>query len=396
MSRAVWITGIGTVSAAGPDAPALRDVLRQGRACLSPAPDLGGLVVGAVAALPWTAAARRLDRAGSMFVAAAEEAWVSARLPDRAPDPRRAAVVEGSSLGPIGSLLAAVRVPGPPPGPRPSDLVRFMPGAGGVAFARHRGVEGPVSLVSAGSVSSAYAIGQAAAEIGGGRIDLAVVGGAEAPLQADIVERFIAAGILSLNGDRRLPCRPFSADRRGTVLGEGAGVLVLEAEERARARGAPFLAIVRGFGAASETHSTTAPHPGGVGLVEAIRQAMGSLEPSSIAFVKAHATGTVMNDAAEAAALAAVFGDRLAELAVTGLKPTLGHCLGASGALETAAAVLALGDGIVPPLLGTSELDPQLPPLRLATRPGVTSGRTAILLHVSFGGRCAVLRIDRA
>jgi 3-oxoacyl-[acyl-carrier-protein] synthase II len=285
---------------------------------------------------------------------------------------------------------------------RPSDIVRFMTGAGGAAFAQSHGIGGPVLHVSGGSVSAACAIGEAALWVASGRVDVAVAGGAESPLHADIVGLFQAAGILAGHDGVPADCRPFDVARSGTCLGEGAGIVVLEAADRARARGCAPLAILAGYGTGCEDHSMTAPDPTGAAVSAAVRQALGTggleLESDRVAraiadigWIKAHATGTRQGDASECRGLAAALGSALSRIPISGLKPLLGHCLGASGAVEAVAAVLALGRELVPATLGTRIVDPELPNCRVATRALQLAAPSVLLLSESFGGRSAAL-----
>ncbi|HUP01131.1 MAG TPA: beta-ketoacyl-[acyl-carrier-protein] synthase family protein [Gemmatimonadota bacterium] len=398
MTRLVAITGVGAVTAAGPDAAHLAEALRRERSTVQPSADFDGLPVGSAPDPPRATDARRLDRSAAFFLTAAEEAWRSAGLADP-PAPDRCAVFEGSSLGPMAELLCVHRerlASSRSPAPRPSDLVRFMPGAGGVALALRHGIEGPVSHHSAGSVSAAWAIIQAVREIESGAIDVAVAGGGEAPLQEDLIASFGAAGILSpaRNGDP--PCRPFDRRRSGTVLGEGAGALVLESLESARSRGVRPLATMAGIGTAGEAHSVVRPRASGRGVRRAAEAALRGIDPGEIGWIKAHGTGTVEGDAAECRGLAALFERRLPRIPLTSLKPLFGHCLGASAAVEAAAAVLALASGLVPATLGSSEPDPELPPFALATRTSRSDAPVALLLSEGFGGRCAALVLRRA
>ena len=323
-------------------------------------------------------------------------------------------MIEGSSLGPMSELIeesekAAARngavLQGPARRGRPFDLVRFMTGAGGALFAQMRGVSGPVLHVSCGSVSSASAIGEAAHWVASGRADLVVAGGAESPLHPDVIELFRAAGILAYRDGTPAACLPYDDRRCGTWLGEGAGVVVLEAAERAAARGRLPQAVLAGYGMACEPHSMTAPDPAGSATASAVRQALdsrGTLPaglPSGargIGWIKAHGTGTRLGDAAECRGLAAALGPALGDIPITGLKPLLGHCLGASGAVEAVAAVLALRRGVVPATLGTCTVDPDLPACRVATEPMPLEARGALLLSESFGGRSAALVLRAA
>lgn len=384
----VWITGLGAVTAAGPDAASLGRAMREGRAAVRPLPGTG-TDGGRVDAFRRGREARHLDRSGAMMLAAAEEAWEAAGAP--AADPARCTVVEGSSLGPMSDLLTAYAARrGRRSGGvgRPLDLVRYMPGAGGLAFARRHGLRGPVLHLSAGSASAGCAIAFAADRVATGAADVAVAGGAECPLQDDILASFATAGVTGA------PCRPFDARRRGTVLGEGAGALVLESEAAARRRGVRPLAILSGWGTAGEDASRTRPDPRGTAVREAARLALGGRDPRGLGWIKAHGTGTLHGDAAEYHGLAGLLGPDLSSVPVTSLKSSLGHCLGASGAVETVASILAMEAGMVPGTLGTTRADPTMPGLSLATAPLRGRSGAALLLFESFGGRCTALHVE--
>ncbi len=392
--REVWVTGVGAISAAGGGAARLRGALRRERSCVRPVAALGGAPAAAVEFTPGPAA-RHLDRSGAMFLAAAEEAWRHAGL--EAPDSERCAVLEGGSLGAMAELLDAQRARrarASEPAGRPSDLVRFMPGAGGVAFARTHGLRGLVLQLSAGSASAACAIALAADQIVAGSVDVAVAGGAECPLQTDIVASFAAAGIAVTDAGET--CRPFDRRRRRTVLGEGAGALALEAPAHARARGAVPVAILAGWGQAGESHGCVRPDPRGVGVRLAARRALLGRDPAVIGWIKAHGTGTRLGDAAEYRGLVGLLDGRLARVPVTSLKPALGHCLGASAAVEAVAVILALCDGFVPATLGTEEIDDSFPELTVPNRALESRGACVLSLSESFGGRCAALLFSPA
>ncbi|HUP20675.1 MAG TPA: beta-ketoacyl synthase N-terminal-like domain-containing protein, partial [Gemmatimonadota bacterium] len=247
----------------------------------------------------------------------------------------------------------------------------------------------PVLHLSAGSASAGCAIAFAADRVASGAADVAVAGGAECPLHEDILASFVAAGIAAA------PCRPFDRRRRGTVLGEGAGAIVLESEPAARRRGARPLAVLVGWGAAGEDGSRVRPDPDGTAVHEACRAALEGRDPASLGWIKAHGTGTLLGDAAEYRGLASLLGRRLDEVPVTSLKSSLGHCLGASGAVETVGSVLALRAGLVPATVGTTRPDPAMPGLAVATRPVERETGAALLLFESFGGRCTALLVDR-
>jgi len=395
MSAPVWITGIGAVTAAGVGVSPLRDLLLDGGARVAADADLGGLVTGRCPAPPVARTTRHLDRSAMLFVTAAVEAWADAGIDGAALDPARCGVIEGSSLGPLSETLAWTRGTNGPLQYRPSGLVRFMVGAGGAAIAQQYGLRGTVLHLSAGSVSAASAIGEACARIASGTADLMVAGGAECPLAPEIVGHFQAAGILAPAGVG-VPCRPFDRERRGTVLGEGAGVIILESEAHGRRRGARCHGIIEGYGLSCEAHSMTSPDPRGSGVTAAIRAALGDTPLATIDWIKTHGTGTPPNDAAECAGLAAVFGSQLVDVPITSLKPAVGHSLGASGAVEAVAAVLCGTAGIVPATIGTSTIDPALPPCRVVRQVERHTTRRALLLSESFGGRCAALLLAAA
>ena len=401
--RAVWVTGLGAVTAAGVGTAPLRDALREGRSGVRPQPELDGLPAARAPDPPLDAprgrgrvGTRHLERSAALFLAAAEEAWRDAALGDDVPDPNRYGVIEGSSLGPLADILETLRarLAGKDGAVRPTGLVRFMTGAGGAALAHRHGLRGPVLHVSAGSVAAACAIGEAFQKIRSGEADVVIAGGAECPLQHDVIEHFRVAGILAALDDGGEACRPFDVRRCGTVLGEGAGVLVLEDAEHAARRGAAPHTIVSGFGLTCEAFSMISPEPGGAGVADAVRAALGDGPLDAIGWIKAHGTGTKLNDAAELRGIASVFGTRLGAVPLTSLKPALGHALGASGAVEAVAAALALEEGFVPPTLGTTRLDPDLPPCRVPLSAEPSDARAALLLSESFGGRCAALAVS--
>lgn len=398
-TREVWITGLGAVTAAGPDAGAVLRALVDERSGVEPKPELDGMPVAGVAELPRDPSVRRLDRSAALFVTAASEAWRDAGFNGSGVEPGRGAVVEGSSLGPMAELLRSYDERpsvGGRPVTRPSALVRFMIGAGGAGFAQAHGIDGPVLHVSAGSVSATCAIGEAFSWIQSGRADVVVAGGAECPLHREVVEHFRAAGILTREAEAPFPCRPFDLNRAGTVLGEGAAVLVVEASGHARRRGAEPRAVVLGYGLSCEAYSMTAPEPQGAGVAAAARQALAAARADGAGWVKTHGTGTRQNDAAECSGLASLFGADLPRMPLTALKPVVGHCLGASGSVEAAAAVLALQHGFIPAVLGTEQVDPELPPCTVVTETRESRAQTALLLSESFGGRCAALLLALA
>jgi 3-oxoacyl-[acyl-carrier-protein] synthase II len=394
MSTEVWITGCGAVSAAGRDSAALDEAVRTGRSGVRPLAMFGNMPGGAVAEVPGDRNSRRLDRAGQLFVAAAEAAWQHAGSPDNGTTPDRTGLIEGSSLGPLAaSLESSASETSGRRRPRATDIVRLMPGAGGAAFAQAHGIHGPVLHISAGSLSATSAIGEAFDKIANGRLDLVVTGGAECPFHPSIVSRFVAAGLIDV-GANATACRPFDSDRQHTVLGEGAGALVLESLEHAMRRGAHPLAVIRGYGVACEAHSMSSPDPHGRAVTMAAKQALG--HTGAPVWIKTHGTGTRPGDASEYEGLCGVFGSQLAGIPITSLKPLLGHCLGASGSVETVAAVLALQGGFIPPTLGTEDIDKDFPYCDVVTQTCAAPRGPVLLLSQGLGGRAAALVIAPA
>jgi 3-oxoacyl-(acyl-carrier-protein) synthase len=392
----VCVTGYGAFTAAGPTSACLSDAIQSSRSAVRALPEFGGVPCAPIDDFSDCPKGQHLDRSASLFISAAEEAWRKAGLGEGAFDPERIAVFEGSSLGPLAAFIRmhkAELTNDHKARARPHDILRLMPGAGGSSFAQAHGVCGPVLQITAGSIASACAIGEAYQRIASGAVDVAVAGGSECPLEASIVARFVASGLLFPATPGASPCRPFDRTRQSIALGEGAGVLVLESEAHALRRGAVPRALLTGYGFASETFSLIAPDPSGVGVLQATRQAIGNNGGGEPGWIKAHGTGTRAGDSAEYCGLAAVFEKHLPSIPITSIKPLIGHCLGASGAVEAVAAILAIESGIIPATLGTTEIDPAFPLCRMVLERQNCTNSTALLLSQSFGGRCAALCI---
>lgn len=262
------------------------------------------------------------------------------------------------------------------------------------AVARRLGLAGPVVTVSSACASGTQALGAALDALRAGEVEVALAGG------ADSLCRLTYAGFNALRVVDERPCRPFRAGREGMTLGEGAGVLVVESEARARDRGARVLGSVLGAGNSCDAHHMTAPHPEGLGARLAIERALrdAGLDPAeaALAFVNAHGTGTPLNDLSEWRGMARVFGERAGTVPLTATKASVGHLLGSSGAIEAVATLLCLAEGVVhpTPVAGNGEgnggdpIDPETPvrlvlgePLPLAA---VAEGE-AVALSTSFG-----------
>jgi 3-oxoacyl-[acyl-carrier-protein] synthase II len=223
------------------------------------------------------------------------------------------------------------------------------------------GAQGPSWAPVSACATGAHAIGEAAAIIERGDADVILAGGSEAPITPAAVAGYASMGALSTrNDDPHHASRPFDRERDGFVLGEGAGILVLERADHALARGAPILAEVAGYGASTDAHHIVEPAPGGAGAARAMGLALRSagLAPADVGYLNAHGTSTPTNDRLETAAIKAVFGPQAAHLAVSSTKGATGHTLGAGGAIEAAYAVMALHTRVLPPTINYCTLDP--------------------------------------
>ena len=239
----------------------------------------------------------------------------------------------------------------------------MMANAPAATISMRYGWQGPCENTVTACAAGTHAIGNAARMVADGRCDVVMAGGAEAPFTPTAVAGFGNMTALSNSGDSR----PFDANRDGFVMAEGAAILVLEAWELAEARGATILGEVLGSASTADAHHITAPSPGGVGAVTCMQLAMddAGITPDQVRHINAHGTSTDKNDAAEAEAVAKVFGTDDSGPLVTSTKGITGHALGAAGALEAVAVLLAMQHGKVPPTAGLTERDPELPAINI-------------------------------
>jgi nodulation protein E len=272
----------------------------------------------------------------------------------------------------------------------PLSVPRFMGNAAGSQIAIDLGLKGPGWTVASACASATHAIGQAFHMVRSGQAAIAMTGGAEAPLTFGNIKAWEALRVLTAD-----TCRPFSRTRSGVVLGEGAAMFVLERRDDAVRRGAPILAELLGFGMSTDAVDIVAADAGGAARAIVGALADAKLNCDDIDYVNAHGTGTVLNDKTESEALRRVFGDHAQRLAVSSSKAVLGHSLGAAGALELAATVLALKNQVVPPTANFQEPDPDC---ALDFVPNVARQapiRHAISNSFAFGGLNAVLALGR-
>jgi 3-oxoacyl-[acyl-carrier-protein] synthase II len=343
---------------------------------------------------------RRSDRFTQLALAAAKEALADAGWEDGPPgDPDRTACVIGTGIGGIGTLEAqhvVMRDQGPERVSPLSIPLLMANAAAGVVAMKHdlRGQSfGTVSAYAAG----AHAIGMATRLIAYGDADRVVTGGSESAITPLATAAFERMDALSDSGISR----PFDRRRDGFVMGEGAGILVLEDEEAAKERGARILGYVRGYASTSDAHHLTAPEPSGRGASKAIELALkdAGIEPDDVIYVNAHGTSTPLNDRAETRAIKTALGEeRAAEVPVSSTKSAIGHLLGAAGAVEAIATLLALRDRIAPPTLNYDEpdegLDLDYVPNEARPLPNGEVPAIGISNAFGFGGHNAVLCLE--
>ncbi len=331
---------------------------------------------------------RRTDRYTQLAIAAADEAMTDAGLELEPAVAPRAGVLLGVALGGLASLEhhhALLLDKGPErmnPFMVPMMLANTAPGM----LAIRHGAQGPNYTVTSACASGAHAIGESLELIRRGVADVMITGGVESTLTELCVSGFCAMRALSTRNDSPATAsRPFSLGRDGFVIAEGAGIVILEELEHARARGARIYAEVAGYGLSADAHHITAPHPEGQGVVLAIERALASagVDPSDVQHVNAHATSTAAGDEGEARALRRVFGERTLELPVTAPKSMIGHTLGAAGGIETAFLALTLHHSLIPPTINHEEPDRDLG-LSLVSG-GAREGRIDVALKNSFG-----------
>jgi 3-oxoacyl-[acyl-carrier-protein] synthase II len=411
MPRAL-VTGLGAVTPFGVGVPALWEGLLAGRSAVRTIQnfDTSGLSVRIAGEVPDfrpadhmdPKAAKRMDRFAQFAVAAAREAVDHARLDLTALDRERVAVVLNTGGGGLPSFETSVlsRVTRGPRTVSPLAISLYIPNMAASQVSIQLGITGPVLAGVGACAAGVTAITDAIHLIQRGEADLVIAGASEALLTPTIVAGFAATGALSTrNDDPAGACRPFSADRDGTVLSEGACVMVIESEAHAARRGAPVLAHAAGGATTSDAYHITAPEPSGSHVARAIALAIGSagLQPEDIDYFAAHATGSVLGDIAETNAIRCAFGDHAHRLNVSSSKSMVGHLIAAAGALSSLTCVLAIRDGIVPPTINLTVPDPRCNLDYVPLKARRTPVRAAMANGLAFGGQNAsvVFRILR-
>lgn len=391
----VYVTGMGVISSLGFGREAYWESLIEGRSGIGEVSlfdtsklsrTLGGEVKGFVPTdFMSEAEARRMGRCSAFAVAAARLAAEDAGLAAEDLSGDRTAVVVGTTMGEanvLGELQQAWIHEGEV---RPAKLPHYGSTLLPIHVARAFRASGMVQTLPAACAAGNYAIGFAADQIRAGRADVAITGAVE------IIEKLEYCGFVRLGAMSPDLCQPFDLDRKGLILGEGSTMLILESEERLVRRGGVPLAEVGGYGLACDAHHITRPHPEGEGSIQAMRHALASsrIEPDEVDHINAHGTGTTANDRVEAKVIRAIFGDR--HLPVTSLKSMIGHCMGASSAMEAVACVMTLNTGIIPPTINYRTPDPECPLDVVANEKASANVDIVLNNALAFGGYDAVV-----
>ncbi len=398
MSRVV-VTGLGAVTPLGHSIGSYWQNLKAGASGIGPVtltPANDELVQKAVAEVkqfdPLAHFPERevsaLDRVSQFAIVAAREAIAQSGITFDMPLSLRAAAIIGSGVGGQTTHDDSFRRIYREDRKRVSPLTipRLMVNAPASQISMACGLRGPAFVVASACASATHAIGLAFHMVRSGQVECAVTGGAEACITFGTLRGWEAMRVMSPD-----VCRPFSRGRMGLILGEGAAMVVLEPLERARARGAEILGEIVGFGMGADAADLTAPDRGG--MVRAMRAALADagLAPRDIQYVNAHGTGTAANDESETGALHDVFGTHAEKLAISSTKSMVGHALGAAGALELAAMLLAAREGIVPPTIGYLGPDPACDLDYVPNKARAVTIDAAMSNSFAFGGLNAVL-----
>ncbi len=365
----VVVTGLGAITPVGADVASTWESLLAGRSGVRQltddwAAELPARIAAWAAADPATlidrVQARRLDRCEQFALVAAREAWAHAGSP--AVDPERLGIVVSSGIGGVASTLSAYDTLKEKGWQRlsPYTVPMLMPNGAAGWIAIELGARAGVHTTVSACASGAEAIGYGMDMIRSGRADVVLAGGTEAAIIQLNIAAFAAMRALSTRNDEpERASRPFDKGRDGFVLGEGAGMVVLESEEHAAARGAAVHAVAAGVGYSSDAHHIAQPDPEGTGLKLVLRRVLADADitPEQVVHVNAHATSTPAGDVVEAQAIAAALGDASRGVIVSATKSMTGHLLGGAGAVESVAAILALRDRLAPPTINLEDPD---------------------------------------
>jgi 3-oxoacyl-[acyl-carrier-protein] synthase II len=344
--------------------------------------------------------ARRRDRFEQLTAVAANEAIQSSGLTVTEENAGRIGVVISSAIGGLTTLQEAVLIANTdnPRRVNPFTIPMLMSNGGAGLVAIDYGIKGPCFSVASACASGADGIGMAMMMMRTGMIDAAIAGATEAVITLVGVAAFDRVGAMSRrNNDYSMTPQPFDKNRDGLVMGEGSGVVVLEMESRARARGANILAELAGYGSTADAYHVTAPHEQGEGGRAAICMALASAKanPEDVGYISAHGTGTHLNDLSETRAVKGAFGDLAHKIPISSTKSMTGHMMGATGALEVIFCVQAIRDGILPPTIHYQTPDPECDLDVIPNKAREKRIDLAISNAFGFGGHNAVLAVRR-
>lgn len=405
-TRRVVVTGLGAVSPCGNDVPTTWGAMVQGRS------GVGLLTRFDASSFPVRIAAevrgfdgdgilgRKMARRVDLFaqyalVAAAEACRHAGLAPSEAGDPRLGVYV-GTGIGGLHEIVTGAlnfQAQGYK-GLSPFFIPRALTNLAGGHIAIQYGAQGPSLCVTTACATGNHSIGEAWRAIRLDEADVVIAGGAEAAITDVGIAGFMVMKALSKrNDDPATASRPFDAERDGFVMGEGAGIVVLEELEHARRRNAPILAEVVGYALTNDAWHDTAPAPGGAGAVRCMRNALASagLRPEDVQYINAHGTSTPQNDSTETQAIKTAFGEHARKVAVSSTKSVTGHLLGAAGGVEAVASVMALHTGILPPTANLSNPDPECDLDYIAEGARQANPTVALSNAFGFGGTNATL-----
>jgi 3-oxoacyl-[acyl-carrier-protein] synthase II len=392
----VFVTGVGVVSSIGLGREAFYRALESGRSGISPVASFDASALGRDAAGEvkdfdprdhlTSGERRRMGRCSAMAVAAARMALRDAGLAEKQLAGGRTAVVLGTTMGEA-TILGELEhdwIVGGERAVRRSLIPKYGSTLLPIHVARAIGAEGMVLTLPAACAAGNYAIGFAADLIRGGRADVVVTGAAE------VIQQLQFSGFVRLAAMAPEKCQPFDLNRQGLLLGEGAGLLVLESEAHAAQRCALRRAEIGGYGLSCDAYHITRPHPDAAGSIVAMQAAIerSGIDARSVDFINAHGTGTRHNDAAESKVVHEVFGDR--RVPVSSMKSMLGHCMGAASALEAIGCVFTLETGVYPPTIGYETPDPECDVQVVANVAQRGPAEVVINNSLAFGGYNAV------
>lgn len=402
----VFVTGIGLISPAGIGVDNLRQVLLEGKSTASALneADFANFPIKYACQIPQFEPleyikfkfARHMTKSSQLGVVASLLAVRDSKLDLSTIPFDRIQIYEGTSVGGLDYILSDYKVF------LEEGYLKMNPATAGQAFIGSTTGEIAISLglqsrsltICSGSASSNDAIGLGFEQINSGAIDVAIVGGAEAPIIPAVIASFCRAGVVSSRNDGpQISPRAFTRDRDGFILGEGAGFLILESEKHANSRHAKIYAELAGFGNSCDAYQMLSPHPEGSGIFLAAERAMkrAEIKVEDVDYVNAHGTGTKLNDKYETMAFKKIFGKHIVNVPISSTKPITGHLLGACGAIEAIVCILSLQHGFIPPLINYFHPDPECALNFVKNKTEIKNLSVAMSFTYGFGGKNSVL-----